>query len=250
MNRLISAVAPTILAVGGAARSTTRTLRCSRRARGFCRAYSDRRDDLEGGLDVPRPTESRSVRRDGSSLSARAVRLPTATRSHLFPQLNQHTPDAPSARVTRRQPSAVGGPASRSRQGFSLLWGRSLPWSRTDEIGQPEAEAPRPRAHGPPSSDRGRERETAVLLVSVVLDVRLRRFGRVMVRVLPMAVGRMGVVSGLAVVAGVMMLGRFVVMSRSVLVVLRRLLVVIRSLLGHGLALRRWTSADDGTFAG
>jgi hypothetical protein len=42
--------------------------------------------------------------------------------------------------------------------------------------------------------------------------------------------------------------GRFVVMSRSVLVVLRRLLVVIRRLLGHGLASSRWTSANDGTF--
>ena len=74
--------------------------------------------------------------------------------------------------------------------------------------------------------------------MSVVLDVRLRRFRRVMVRVLPMPVGRMSVVSGLAVVAPFMMPGRFVVMSRSVLVVLRRLLVVIRRLLGHGLALR------------
>ncbi len=60
-----------------------------------------------------------------------------------------------------------------------------------------------------------------------------------MVCVLPMAVRRMSVVSGLGVVAAFMMPGRFVVVSRGVLVMLRRLLVVIRSLLGHRLALQR-----------
>jgi hypothetical protein len=91
--------------------------------------------------------------------------------------------------------------------------------------------------------------ERSSLLASVVLDVRLRSFGCVMVCMLVMAMGRMSVVSGLVVVTTFVVLGRFPVMSSCVVVVLRRLLVVIGRLLGHWLRLQRWTSSMEATFA-
>jgi hypothetical protein len=71
------------------------------------------------------------------------------------------------------------------------------------------------------------------LFLSVLLGVSLRRFFAVMHGVSCVSSSRVGVVCGLLMVSGVVVLGRFTVMMRSVRVVFRCLLVMFGSFLGH-----------------
>jgi hypothetical protein len=85
-----------------------------------------------------------------------------------------------------------------------------------------------------------------LLLVAVVLDVRLRGLGRVVVRVRMMAMRSVTVMGGLLVVALLVMLrGRAVVLG-GLLVVLGGLRVMLSSVLRHGSLLQsvRITARD------
>ncbi len=78
-----------------------------------------------------------------------------------------------------------------------------------------------------PASSRGR------LLLAVMLQVALGRLLAVVAGMEVMAVREMGMMRGLLVRPGLVVLGRFLVVPRGVLMVFGSLLVVFRSLLGH-----------------
>ncbi len=81
-------------------------------------------------------------------------------------------------------------------------------------------------------------------LVAVMLDVRLGRFCAVMRGMMKMTLRGMSVVRGRFVIPCLMVLGRFAMMPRRVLVMFRRFDMMLCRLLGHKFSLMRSGRTD------
>ena len=68
----------------------------------------------------------------------------------------------------------------------------------------------------------------------MLFNVSPRRVSGMFCRLGSMSARAMGVMSRFLMMPGIVMLGRFAMMSRGMLVVLRRMAMVLRCLLGHG----------------